>query len=75
MVVLKETKGSVGSTFNDLKEQLECYALSSGKMKYSDRVRFTPEVELADLKREFVLGNFFYLGLRLRFEGFDEDFK
>jgi hypothetical protein len=34
---------------------------------------FTPDFEHLDLKRDYVMSHFVTVGLRVRFEGFEED--
>ena len=38
-----------------------------------DRRSFTPDFEHLDLKRDYVMSHFVTVGLRVRFEGFEED--
>lgn len=40
-----------------------------------DEKSFVPEFEHLDIKRDYLMNNFFYLSLRLAFEGFEEDMK
>lgn len=68
MVILKEIKGTGSQNVN---EGLETYFIG----KNSERVKFQADMELLDLKREYVMNNFVYVSLRLKFEGFEEEMK
>lgn len=49
------------------------YVTTSYYLQGETRKHVRLDIEHADLKREYVLNNFFYLGVRLRFEGFDDE--
>jgi len=66
MIFLKEQKSS--STIND---GLTCF-LSGPK---DERTQFVPVFDHLDLKRDYLMNNFFYVSLRLAFEGFQEDLE
>ncbi len=68
MLILKEIKGAGSQKVN---EGLETYFIG----KDQEKVTFQADMELIDLKREYVMNNFVYVSLRLNFEGFEEEFK
>ena len=61
MVIYKEMKGH-----SDGNEGIHC------KFYHEDK-SFTPDFDHIDLKKDYLLNNFFYLSFRVAFEGFDED--
>ena len=65
MIFLKEQKSS--STLND--------GLSAFFHTSSDKIQFNPVFEHLDLKSDYLLNNFFYVSMRLAFEGFQEDLE
>ena len=70
MVILKEHRSSSGT----IEDSLECRILTSD-YKLENGRHFKPEIEVLDLKRDYLLSNFFYVSLRLKFEGFNEDLE
>lgn len=40
---------------------------------FKEEKNFTPDFDHLDLKKDYLLNNFFYLSFRVAFEGFDED--
>jgi hypothetical protein len=61
MVLYKEMKGQ-----SDVIEGIH------GSFYLEDK-SFTPDFDHLDLKSDYLLNNFFYMSLRIAFEGFDED--